>query len=710
MKGFRPLIKRFLDELVRHEGLGDDAKQCPCCHEAYTRTTRRFRCLQCGAFEQCLNCVLARHALMPLHRIDEWTGNYWTPVTLAAIGCVYQLGHGGHPCPRPAPKVRTMVVLDTQHIHTVNFQYCGCDASDHAMNLEQLLRNGWYPATMVDPATCATFACLDLFRLLNVVGNITVHDFVGTLERQTHAINVKPIPDRYKAFGRMARQFAFLKRLQRAGRAHDPAGVEGTKNGESAVLCWACPQDGINLPEGWRDVSPEYRFLYMLLLAMDANFKLKNRLRANEHEDPPLGAGWGHLVDEGPYKEHLRSYVAEKDVSTCIAFAALLQKDSRLTTGLRSSGVGGVVCARHELVRPLGMGDLQKGERYANMDYILLSAVLGVTAMYLAISYDIACQWKLHLPTQMAAMPERLRLDLSQITLLFALPVWHAAAHERSCQVQNSLTYLEGVGRTDGEGVERTWSSFNPLGWATKEIGRGARHDALEDKIDHHNFEKNINQGLTLRRKLVVAMDERDRQVEAFREVDATLRSELRKSWQKKIDDWLADKTKPNPYETQGPEGPGEADIRMSLTKEEADEAATGGEKLHGSSVTSFVVAGLQLEEAQQRIRNVAKGRTLLVADKSEKVSERRITFFSKLAKFRKLQAVHMPAAVQEMDEDEDACDSDMPPLAAENISLYLPSGLCRVIREQDCRVSVRLGPYVGSRSTAIQGPQTTMW
>ena len=87
-----------------------------------------------------------------------------------------------------------MVVLDTQHIHTVCFRYCGCDASDHAMNLEQLLRNGWYPATVVDPATCATFACLDHFRLLNVVGNITVHDFMGTLERQTHALNVKPIP------------------------------------------------------------------------------------------------------------------------------------------------------------------------------------------------------------------------------------------------------------------------------------------------------------------------------------------------------------------------------------------------------------------------------------------------------------------------------------------------------------------------------------
>ncbi|KAJ6448675.1 hypothetical protein C8R47DRAFT_1084955 [Mycena vitilis] len=34
---------------------------------------------------------------------------------------------------------------------------------------------------------------------------------------------------------------------------------------------------------------------------------LKNRLRANEHDDPPLGSGWGHLVEETPYKEHVKT-------------------------------------------------------------------------------------------------------------------------------------------------------------------------------------------------------------------------------------------------------------------------------------------------------------------------------------------------------------------------------------------------------------------
>ena len=53
----------------------------------------------------------------------------------------------------------------------------------------------------------------------------------------------------------------------------------------------------------------------MLLVALDANFKLKNRMRANEHPDPPLGPGWSYFVDGDKYRQHLKHYVPEKDVS-----------------------------------------------------------------------------------------------------------------------------------------------------------------------------------------------------------------------------------------------------------------------------------------------------------------------------------------------------------------------------------------------------------
>lgn len=46
--------------------------------------------------------------------------------------------------------------------------------------------------------------------------------------------------------------------LKRSGRGHDPRGVKGTKEGECAVICPACPQPGRNLPANWEDV-PDYK-------------------------------------------------------------------------------------------------------------------------------------------------------------------------------------------------------------------------------------------------------------------------------------------------------------------------------------------------------------------------------------------------------------------------------------------------------------------
>ncbi|KAJ7719391.1 hypothetical protein B0H16DRAFT_1739421 [Mycena metata] len=596
---------------------------------------------------------------------SEWNGNYWNIVTLQHLGLIYQLGHGGLPCKRPHPVERTLVVIHTNGIYTVKYHFCGCNLSDHANNLRQFMRNKWYPASTVDPGTCATYECLDLYRLLNVVGNINVHDFVRSVERLTDATKITKVPDCYKSFGYMARQYAFLGRLRRTGQSHNAGGVDATENGACALLCWACSHDKINLPEGWRNVAPEFKFLYMLILAIDANFRLKNRMRKNEHDDPSFGSGWGYFVEEGPYKKHLRGYVAEKDVSTCIAFAALLQKDTRMTTGLRCSGVGGVVCARHEVLRPQGMGDLQKGERYSNMDYIFMSSILGVMLLCLAASYNIVFK------------------PPADLDLKFGLPVWHAAAHEEACRTQNSLSYVEGVGRTDGEGIERTWSELNPMGWATKEMGNGGRHDALEDKIDHHNWEKNIGQGDTLARKLVVAIEERDRQVAAFAEVDTTLRSDVRKDWLAKIEEWQADRSKPNPYMSQGRRsGPSEATVRQELKKDELNDGADG---VYTKGATAFLVISLQLEDLQSMIRLELKGKTLLSGDQTGRVQELRLRLLTKLKTFRDLQGRHMPGAIRRIEEEEEGRDPDLPAPNPEDIELWMPSELTRAERTEEC-------------------------
>ncbi|KAJ7138480.1 hypothetical protein C8R43DRAFT_1089333 [Mycena crocata] len=677
---WRPKKSFFLDELIRHDGLGDDmhSPHCAHCQKPYEQPDRRmvsegrtkptamriFKCGDCGQFLQCHSCCLSHHTLTPLHVIKEWSGEFWIDTTLAQIGLVYQLGHGGFPCVAPV-------------VHQLHIRYCGCSKSDHADHLEQLLRNAWYPASVTDPATCATFKTLDAFRLYNVVGNMNVHDFIHAMERGTDAkasTGMTWLPDRYKQFQRMARQWAFLLRVKRAGRGHDAEGLDNTKLRDCAIICWACPYEGRNLPLDWRDVDPKLRFLYMLLLAVDANFKLKNRKRANEIDDPSLGPGWGYWVEPRRYRRHIRKYVAEKDMSTCIAFAALLQKDTRLTTGLRASGVGGCVCTRHECVRPNGVGDLQKGERYANMDFIVMSALVGFNLLLLTISYDIACQWKKNLEDRCAKLPRKLRLPFSQFTYQCALPVWHAASHDEKCQVENSLSYKPGVGKSDGEGVERVWSVLNPAAYHTKDSGRGQRVDVLEDKIDSLNHGKNFGQGDSLQRKLIVAIAERDRQLAAFESVSQTVERDLKKEWVNMVDRWEADSSQPNPYVLLRQDCPSEAEVRLEL-KQAEDEALNGARiPLAGSSATAFLVAGLQIEESQRRIIADLGETALITADRESKLYDWRRTLLVKVSQFRDLQRIYMPGAAVVIANAEAERDADAVPPKAERITLYMPS------------------------------------
>lgn len=66
--------------------------------------------------------------------------------------------------------------------------------------------------------------------------------------------------DRYHALLRIVRKWRHVRLLKRMGRGHSTSGVKGTKEGECAVLCPACPIPGVNLPSGWKEhlLSKQY--------------------------------------------------------------------------------------------------------------------------------------------------------------------------------------------------------------------------------------------------------------------------------------------------------------------------------------------------------------------------------------------------------------------------------------------------------------------
>jgi hypothetical protein len=126
--------------------------------------------------------------------LKEWDPILLTflPCTTKDLGLAYHLGHGGCPCPCASGEPREMVVLHTNGIHQVHFHPCKCVGAPHIRC--QLLRRHLYPATILDPRTCATFALLREFHILSLQSKISMHHFYLSLHRRTDNTGLKSIP------------------------------------------------------------------------------------------------------------------------------------------------------------------------------------------------------------------------------------------------------------------------------------------------------------------------------------------------------------------------------------------------------------------------------------------------------------------------------------------------------------------------------------
>lgn len=114
---------------------------------------------------------------------QRWTGNYFWPASLAALGLSVQLNHIKGSCPLPKPGPSNFVVMDVNGFHFVNLQYCGCHLA--VPEVEQILRYGWYPGTTTTPHTAISMSCLVHFHLLTLQSKITAYDYYQTVSRLT---------------------------------------------------------------------------------------------------------------------------------------------------------------------------------------------------------------------------------------------------------------------------------------------------------------------------------------------------------------------------------------------------------------------------------------------------------------------------------------------------------------------------------------------
>ncbi|KAJ3492844.1 hypothetical protein NLJ89_g11151 [Agrocybe chaxingu] len=481
---------------------------------------------------------------------------------------------------------------------------------------------------------------------------------------------------------------AHLKLLKRAGRGHDPAGVAATAPGELAVRCPSCPYPDINLPPNWRDAPAPFQYLYMAFTCMDANFRLKNQLVSNWSQDPGLGIGWAYMVPRGPYETYVLSQTDDEDISTCVGFQALAQANTKSTKGLRYTGVSGAFCGRSEMVLPMALGSLQKGERYSNMDYVFGSAIRDFLCLStILISYDIACQWFVNLAKRMGeSWPASLRLPAT-VKLIPAIPKLHEPMHEAANHQTFSLNFIRGVGKSDLETPERVWASHNALGNSTKTQGPGSRSDTIDDHIAAWNWTKYVGLGPYLARKYVDGLAERNIQREGHRGFTEALAPEGVEKWEAMCVAWESDefpKKKANPYHVEGA-ALTESQVRKELAEEEQRCLAAGGTFLHTTSAASFVSLALEIEETQRRVRRLAKKSTSQDTARQEGgLIEQRNQLRTRIQAWQQLSPIYMPGLLQ--------YKADLPPENriddpenSEDIRLWLPSEIAPSARDRVC-------------------------
>ncbi|KAJ3817509.1 hypothetical protein F5880DRAFT_1626284 [Lentinula raphanica] len=685
----------YLAELIRNEGRGDsDVELCYLCKQEGKEHEALFRCTECFSEDLvCENCCREKHMDRPLDVVEKWNGNFFEKISLRNIGIAVQLGHrAGETCINPRI-VHDFTVIHTNGIHTVQLMYCNCPSRALAGEWhQQLLRCRWFPATHLEPRTAATYRVLDMFHVLTLQGKVTTYDFYAGLEKMTDNTGVKNLKDRYKAFSRMMKEWRHLKMAKRAGRGNDASRtLAETRSGEMGISCIACPRPGINLPEDWKNVPASKSYLYWIYFAIDACFRLKRRLVSSEKLDPDLDVGGSYFTEDTLFRQYLSSVTDQQEMSTCTGLSALDHANTKFSRGYATTGVGLGVCARHEFIQRNGVVDLQKGERYANMDYAFGSFLRHHDpALTKVVSYDIACQWHKNLVRRVKALPSLVCWDLSLQKLFFAIPKLHIHGHQLPCQLNFSLNWLWGAGRTDGEGVERPWAHLGPIASSTRDMGPGSRHGTMNDHFGHWNWVKLTGLGSLLLKRYRVAIQEMNIHRENLKEFTEgkgpdTVKWEMMiKAWEGELDkpENSRDKSVVNPYEVPRT-GLTESDVRLHLTQAEAEEAAQGSFAIHDIGPTAFLSQLLELEEQQRLLKLDIQDKRFETAAQKVELTERRTRMMRLMGRLRSLQALYMPAAITYLsnrETDQDQAEH------VEDIPVILPSTLPMSERVSGCR------------------------
>ncbi|KAH9484634.1 hypothetical protein JR316_0004116 [Psilocybe cubensis] len=479
-------------------------------------------------------------------------------------------------------------VVHSNGIHNLPLVTCSCRGMEQIP--ADLIACRLLPTSFVRIRTVFTAQVLDKFRLCNLELQSSAYQFYQLVRRLTKPMDPSSVVNLYNEFRRMTRLWRWMKKLKWAGFAgHNGKAVKDVCKGELANFCPACPQPGINLPDGWEN-DPN-KFVYRRVLVADGNFKADHVQPKKQSNDIWLSEGGGMIPKREEYHSFLKTAIEKLTGAPCentfraITGAMLASKSCDVT------GVVGVACARHGCYAPNALVDLFKGEQQKNVDFALLTALksTGVDPRQGAmIIYDVICQFIIHLKTRIGhLLPEGLDIDR-------AIGLFHVHAHKDDCLFRYSPAFIPGAARVIGEILESLWGKMNHVSPASRTATLAHRAEMLDDHASDSNHSKALALPKDLCRRYVEAVETRDCAEKYFAEVSRVAPQDVVELWTRQIVDAEARRLiSPKVMDIYAAKGRGQ----------EVTDTTETTETTSNDPIEAYIQFALMVEEKQIEIR-----------------------------------------------------------------------------------------------------------
>ncbi|KAF8589210.1 hypothetical protein K439DRAFT_1333200 [Ramaria rubella] len=235
--------------------------------------------------------------------------------------------------------------------------------------------------------------------------------------------------------------------------------------------------------------SGRYRYIHQHWYSSDGKFKAQKKKKNDDSNNISLGNGNTYFTEDQTYQKYLNESGESQEKSMCAHLKAVNMQNKTKFKNVEVTGVVMMVCAHHGLILPRSVVNLQKGERYANVDYALTQALReAVHLPFLGFMYDVTCQYIVNIRKCFKQSFPHLVPTLWRI--LPPIPKMHLQGSKDDCMYAFSLNYLEGAGQTSGKLVETVWHELNDTNGSTIEMNAGHCHDYLDDMYGDWNWNK----------------------------------------------------------------------------------------------------------------------------------------------------------------------------------------------------------------------------